>query len=254
MINCIKCEFIKIRRKMYWLYVICFMVANILISNVLATQVVENGTALEEISSTGELSYTLDVNNFYMYGLPFLIIIFLAMYFHLESENDGWKMIKISGESIGKALLSKVIVTVGFVLYIFLCQIVVMLGYAEINDISLIESWVVGDLGLSLLGTLLNSLIIFLLFYLIDSVVINIVLGIVGLVVNNLLVQAEVGKYICTTYYFRILMATRTEKIQMACICVVGIVILLGIIMLGKIKHDRLMRRQKVVENMVNDF
>ena len=93
MINCIKCEFIKIRRKMYWLYVICFMVANILISNVLATQVAENGTALEEISSTGELSYTLDVNNFYMYGLPFLIIIFLAMYFHLESENDGWKMI-----------------------------------------------------------------------------------------------------------------------------------------------------------------
>ena len=236
MINCIKCEFIKIRRKMYWLYVICFMVANILISNVLATQVAENGTALEEISSTGELSYTLDVNNFY--GLPFLIIIFLAMYFHLESENDGWKMIKISGESIGKALLSKVIVTVGFVLYIFLCQIVVMLGYAEINDISLIESWVVGDLGLSLLGTLLNSLIIFLLFYLIDSVVINIVLGIVGLVVNNLLVQAEVGKYICTTYYFRILMATGTEKIQMACVCAVGIVILLGIILLGRIKHE----------------
>lgn len=220
------------------MYVIGFMVANVFISNTLASQVAENGILSEMVESVGNLSYTFNLNNLYMYGIPFLVVIFLAMYFYLESENDGWKMIRISGGSIGRALFSKVLVTTGFIFYIFLCEMVVMLGYSRIDDVPLVDISVVCAFGLSFLGTLFNSLLVFLFFYLIDSVVVNITLGIVGMIVNSLLIQAEVGKYICTTYYYRILLGTETERFQMGIISVLGIIILLNIIQLCRIKHE----------------
>lgn len=239
MLNCIQCEFIKLKSKKYWLYIIYFMVANVLIANFLAEKILQRNGFSEEFELIRELSYTININNYFIYGLPMMIIIFLGMYFNLESENAGWKLIKIAGEDIGKVLISKVIVTFSFILYIFLCQILVILGYSIINDKFLIDSSMIICMGISLLGTLLNSLIMFLIFYMLNSIVINIVLGILGLVVNSILIQVDFGKYFFTTYYYKIFSANKIEMLQIFFCCIVGIIIFIVMILLSKMKYER---------------
>ena len=131
MIGYIKCEYIKIRRKYYWLYVILFALANAYVSSSLAAYMNSRQENIDNAAkvSLGQLAYTLNSNNFYMFGLPFLMTIFLAMYFHMESENDGWKLAKTSGGNIRKMIYAKLIIVFIFLLYVYCCQLIVTFAY-----------------------------------------------------------------------------------------------------------------------------
>ena len=240
MIGYIKCEYIKIRRKYYWLYVILFALANAYVSSSLAAYMNSRQENIDNVAkvSLGQLAYTLNSNNFYMFGLPFLMTIFLAMYFHMESENDGWKLAKTSGGNIRKMIYAKLIIVFIFLLYVYCCQLIVTFAYEMYYQIPILSVSAIASMAVSILGAMLNCIFLFLFFMLVDSVVINIVIGIFALILNTIVIQTHYWKYIFTTYYYNVYSVTFRNQIEIFFVCAAGVFVV--VLVLGNLAKARI--------------
>lgn len=231
MIGLVKCEKIKIRNKFFWVYIIFFLLLDVIASNIISTQKM----AFDQIDVLvkNDMKTSLEANFFFLYGVPFLTIFFLAVYAYLENENNGWTLIRISGGKLIKTFWAKEIVVFCFAAYMYLCEAVVLLGYAVIDGCHIFDMDFWLGYVLSFICTCFNVLLFLILFSFIKNIVINIVIGILWAVVNIAVAQSEISQYIITTYYYRILSSSGNQIIHIVLVCVLGIVFLNALLRAG---------------------
>ena len=191
------CEWIKVKNRRILLYALLMIILLTLFSFRISCNI-----GYANNINPFKVFWTIDISGFLTIVFPFLSVIFIAMYMHMEESDCGWKIVSLCGGNIKRLLFSKlilcfIIVACVYVMFLLSLILVNVFGSGGASNTDLLASMMV-----SLVGALLNILILFLIFLIIKRIVVNVIVGVFVVLINNIIIQTSFWKYVVTTYYY----------------------------------------------------